>query len=109
MRRSDVSDNDGGGLLEEEGLFLPEEQHGELDLDQVEGSLATAGLGGGLLAACTAMALGDGGTWTWIGSGIAMALFIAFGATASRSIERQNRRVDELTDGAAREHALRSD
>lgn len=92
-----MSPNDGGGLLEEEGLFLPDEHRGELDLERSGPVVSTALLGIGLVAACTVMAVGDGGPWTWIASAAAMALFITFAWTASRSIERQNRRVDQLT------------
>lgn len=92
-----MSPGDGGGLLEDEGLFLPDEHRGELDLERSEGSVGTALLGFGLVAACATMVIGGGGMWTWIGSTAAMALFVVFGAMASRSIERQNRRVEELT------------
>ena len=90
--------NDGGGQLEQEGLFLPEEHRGELELDRSRGEGPILVVGLGLVVACALMVAGGGGTLTWIGGAVAMALFVLFAWLASRSIDRQSRRVEELLE-----------
>lgn len=86
----------GGGLLEEEGLFLPEDKEGELDLRRSPGSTSTLVVGTALAACCALMVVGAGNALTWTAGGAAMLLFVVFAWTASRGIEMQNREVDEL-------------
>lgn len=90
----------GGGLLEAEGLFLPEEHQGEIELETSHGSGAALAVGVGLVAACAMMAIGAGGTLTWIGAGLAMILYVVFAWVASRSIEAQSSKVDELMEAS---------
>ena len=88
--------NDGGGQLEQEGLFLPEEHRGELELDRSQGETSILVVGIGLVAACVSMVAGGGGTLTWLAGAVAMALFVLFAWLASRTIDRQSSRVEEL-------------
>ncbi|MDX1647920.1 MAG: hypothetical protein R3304_12310, partial [Longimicrobiales bacterium] len=86
----------GGGLLEREGLFLPEEHHGAIDLERSGGGGSLLLVGGGLCGACVLMIVGQGGLLTWIGAGVSMVLFVVVAWVAGRSIDAQNARVDEL-------------
>lgn len=85
-----------GKMLEQEGLLLPEEQRGELELKSSTNPWLALVMGIGAASACAVMAIGGGSTLTWIGAAGAAVLFVALAWAASRGIDRQNRRVEQL-------------
>ncbi|MDX1567565.1 MAG: hypothetical protein R3223_07180 [Longimicrobiales bacterium] len=82
--------------LEREGRILPEESQGEMDLESSTNPWVALVMAIGAASACAAMAIGGGTTLTWIGAVVAAALFVALAWVASRGIDRQNDRVEEL-------------
>lgn len=85
-----------GKMLEQEGLLLPEEQRGELALESSTNPWLALAMGIGAASACAIMAIGGGNTLTWIGAVMAAVLYVALAWAASRGIDRQNRKVEEL-------------
>ncbi len=79
--------------LREHGVLLPEEEWGKADLETTAREtplLLTFLVAGGALAAAFA---GDGGTLTWIGTGVFLVCLYAITWMCDRAVLRQRRRV----------------
>ena len=82
--------------LEERGVFLPEEQWGEMDLSSsghpvlVLLSFAIA------VGSCVLMVWGGGGPLTWLGGGVFVVFLVSYTWLEARAIERQNETVERL-------------
>lgn len=88
--------------LEERDLFLPEEHWGELDLGSSASPWLLALVGALGLVACVLIAIGAGRAATWVGAGLFVVFLYAFTVVSAHGVDRQNRRIDEVTGGGSR-------
>lgn len=82
--------------LEKHGIFLPESHWGESQLNRPSSPWLLAGLGTVAGAACIGMVLGRGGAVTWLCAGLFLLTLWGFTWAATRAIDRQNRRVEQV-------------
>lgn len=79
--------------LREHGVLLPEEEWGAHRLESTTRQaplLMAFGVAAGSLVATY---MGDGGTWTWVGTGAFLVLLLAITWMCDRAVLRQRRRV----------------
>lgn len=95
--------------LEKHGIFLPESHWGESDLNRPSSPWLLAGLGAVAGAACIGMVLGRGGALTWLGAGLFLLTLWGFTWAATRAIDRQNHRIEQVKGGRSPGHGETSD
>lgn len=79
--------------LREHGVLLPEEEWGAHRLESTTRQaplLMAFGVAAGSLVATY---MGDGGTWTWVGTGAFLVLLLAITWMCDRAVDRQRERV----------------
>lgn len=89
--------------LERRGIFLPQEEWGEVELTSSANPWRLAALGTVPIAGCIAMILGEGGAWTWIGAGAFVVGLWAYLWSMIRGIDRQAERNAKRKAGEPRD------
>lgn len=86
--------------LKERGVFLPQDQWDEMDLDSSTPSWLVLLAGIVAVASTVAMVWGGGGPLTWLGGGVFVVFLVGYGWIASRAVEKQNQEVERLSSSS---------